>query len=147
MHEGSHTHIADIRVVAIINKGIESGRTMNALLHLGVGLMAKLDASERDQLSFLDFRDQDGQIYPSISARSFIVLRGSSSDIATARLACSAAGLPNVCFIQTMTDGSYIEQLTRTQSTPTAEVVFFGVAMFGSRTALAPITKRLSLWR
>lgn len=146
MNDKSLAYAADMRIVVVVNKRIDPGPAMNAVLHLGVGLMAKLDPIDRDQLSFLDFHDRDGQSYPSISARSFIVLRATSSEISKARTACSAACLPNVSFIETMTGDTYIEQLARTQSTPTADVVFFGLAIFGSRAALSPITKRFSLW-
>jgi len=47
-------------------------------------------------------------------------------------------------FIETMSDGSYEEQLARTQTTQ--EPVYYAVALFGKKETLDPLTKRLSLY-
>jgi hypothetical protein len=137
----------DVRIVAIINKRIEPGTAMNALLHLGAGLINRLDSSERSRLKFIDFFDANHEVYPSISARSFIVLRGTGAEIAKVREGIYLNGLTAVSFIATMTGQTYVEQLERTRMIATSNIEFYGIAIFGTRSAIAPFTKKFSLWR
>src|SRR5437588_752024 len=103
----------DYKLVALVNKRMElgMGKLMNALAHCVAGAVNLLGEEGRTALKFLDFEDASGQIYHSISARSFIILRGSGGDIRKARRLALESGIKAVCFIETMTQASYVEQL------------------------------------
>jgi hypothetical protein len=135
------------RLVAVLNKRIETSKVMNALAHAVAGAISAAGDAGQNALKFLEFEDSHGQKYPSISARSFVVLRGSEGELRKARAGAIAAGLAPVCFVETMTGGTYEEQLLRTKATPTSNLVFYAVVLLGQREELNPITKKLSLWR
>jgi hypothetical protein len=135
------------KLVAILNKRIEPGKVMNALAHCVAGAVNLLGEQGREALKFLDFVDADGQKYPSISARSFIVLRGSDGDIRKIRQQALEASVSAVCFTESMTGGTYVEQILRTKTTPTSSLVFYAIVLVGDEGVLRPLTKRCSLWR
>jgi hypothetical protein len=136
-----------VKLVALINKRLESGVAMNALAHATAAAVNLAGQEGRESLKFLDFADADGQVYPGISARSFIILRGTDADIRKLRASAMAAGLPAVAFTNTMTGGTYIEQLERTKVAHAQDLVFYALVVLGNAETLNPLTKKLSLWR
>ena len=137
----------DFKLIALLNKRIEPGKVMNALAHCVAGAVNLIGADGRDALKFLNFTDAQGQAYPSISARSFNILRGSDGDIRKARQRAIEAGIPAVCFSESMTGDTYVEQLERTKGTPTEAMHFYALVLAGHADILNPITKKYSLWR
>jgi hypothetical protein len=138
----------DHRFVALLNKRLESGVALNAIGHMAAGLAAMLARKENiERMRFLDFEDRDGQVHPSISALSLIVLRGTSNDIRTLRQQAREAGLPCVDFTSTMTGGTYLEQLDRTKATSEQEFEYYGTMIFGPIDKVNPITRKYSLWK
>lgn len=135
------------KFVALINKKLEPGVALNALGHAAVGLGARLSGNHSDEMQLLDFKDRDGQEHPSISALSFIILKGTSGNIRTLRKEAISRGIDHVDFITTMTGGSYIEQLERTAQSSEEELVYSAIVLFGQSEVLAPITKKYSLYR
>jgi len=133
--------------VALINKRLEPGVAMNALAHATAAAVNLAGQEGRDSLKFLDFTDADGQLYPGISARSFIILRGSDADIRKLRASAIGAGLPVAAFINTMTGGTCLEQLERTIVTNVQDIVFYALVVLGKAETLNPLTKKFSLWR
>lgn len=147
MQTNTNNTQSDFKLVAILNKRVETGKVMNALAHCVAGTINVLGEEGRDVFKFLNFVDANGQIYPSISARSFVILRGSDGDIRKARQRALEVGLPAVCFIESMTGDTYIEQLERTKATPTEKLNFYALVLAGSAEIINSITKKYSLWR
>jgi hypothetical protein len=137
----------DFKLVALLNKRIEPGKVMNALAHCVAGAVNKLGEEGRAALKFLVFTDAGGESYPSISARSFIVLRGSDGDIRKARRMAKEIGIEAICFTESMTGETYVEQLARTNATPSEAMQFYALVMVGSAELLNPISRKFSLWR
>lgn len=137
----------DFRLVAILNKRVETGKAMNALAHCVAGVTCLAGEPGRAALKFIDFVDFDSLNFPSISARSFIILRGSEGDLRKVHQQARGSNLPVVAFLESMTGGTYIEQLERTKATPTAKLSYYAVALIGSAANVNPITKKYSLWR
>lgn len=135
------------RVVAIVNKRIEPGVAMNAILHLGAGIVNLMGDDGRQRLQFIDFKDADGKVHRSISARSFIVLRANSSQIRKVYERGKEIGLPSVAFTNTMTGDTYREQLERTELASSDSLDFYGIAIIGERDVVGPMTRKFSLWR
>jgi hypothetical protein len=135
------------KIIALLNKRIETGKAMNALAHCMAGAVNHMGEEGRTALKFLNFVDAGGQTYPSISARSFVILRGTESDIRKARQRSIEAGISAVCFSESMTGETYREQLQRTSETPSEAMSFFALVLAGPAELLNPITKKYSLWR
>jgi len=144
MNQDNHENM---RLVIAVNKRLESGVAMNAVFHLGAGLVNLIGDGGRETLKFLDFEDGDGQIHRSISARSFIVLRASSSEIRKLREQAQESGVTFADFLATMTGDTYREQLDRTRQTAGDALEYYGIALYGDKETLAPLTRKLSLWR
>jgi hypothetical protein len=59
------------RFIAILNKKMDSGRTLNVLGHISVGLADLLPAGEA---TYVNYIDMDGNAHPNLSHYPFIVL-------------------------------------------------------------------------
>lgn len=58
------------KLVALVNKEIETGVAMNAVAHMTIGLGAQLN---NEALRLNDYQDKDGNIYPNISQIPFMI--------------------------------------------------------------------------
>lgn len=104
-------------------------------------------------MSFITYTDATSTEHRSISGLSLIVLRGTNGELA--KLLHAAHEHQKVVpkdtpfiisdFIETMTGGTYIEQLERTKNSK--ELVYYGVALFGKKETIDPWTKRFSLYK
>src|SRR5205823_13631477 len=100
-----------------------------------------------DHMAFIAYEDAGGGRHEPISALSLIVLTGRPSHLRRLRAEAAEAGLLHVDFTDTMTGETYAEQLARTKATPDDGLDCYGVALFGPRVVVDPLTRRLSLWR
>ena len=135
------------KVVIVLNERIEAGRLLNAAAHLALGYGASRGESGRTELHLLNYVSASGEAYPNISALSLIVLKATPGQLRTVWQRAHAEGIACMSFTNTMTEGTYVEQLERTEKTPVDELVFFGVLLFGSREQLDPLTRKFSLFR
>ena len=137
---------SDYKVVAVINKKLDTGPAMNTIAHLGLGLSSLVGDTGRKILQFLDFEDHSGGVHPSISARSLVVLEGSEKHIREFRKTVIDKGIIFVDFTETMTGGDYLEQLDKTKRTTDEGIVYFGLMVLGLAEELKPMTRKFSLW-
>lgn len=134
------------KFVVLVNKNLEAGRAMNAIAHCCAGLAASASEETREKMSFIDFKDADGVSHDAISALSLIILRGSNGELKKARKKLIEAGIHCKDFVDTMTGGTYEEQMEKTAAVREDELEYFCVAAFGAKEQIGPITKRFSLW-
>lgn len=132
------------KLVAVMNEKIEPGILMNALAHMCIGFGAHLGSSP---LRLSQYEDANGNIHPNISEMPFIILKANSSKIRTLRQAAQAASIPFSDFTDTMTIGTYVEQLERTRQTPEESLTYYGIVLFGEWDTLSSLTKKFSLWK
>lgn len=135
------------KFVVAVNKTLEPGVAMNAVAHMALGLMAQADEIQKQEMKFMPFVDGSGVEHPSISGLSLIVLRATNGEL---RKLCNEAreqGILYTDFIQTMTGDTYIEQLEKTKATTAENIVYYGVAVWGEKVKIDPLTKKMSLWR
>ncbi len=135
----------DYKFVIALNKSIDVGVALNAASHLALSIVAQASEEQKTHMSFITYQDGNNHAHPMISALSLIVLRGSASDIKKLKEAAQDNGLLMSDFIETMTGGTYLDQLELTKKT--IDVVYYGVALFGKRETIDPLTKRLSLYK
>jgi len=132
------------KLVALVNKEIEVGVAMNAIAHMTIGLGTQLSD---ETLRLNDYQDKDGNIYPNISQMPFMVLRGKSSEIRKAVGQAKEEKMQFSVFTNTMTGGTYQEQLDNTLKTPEEQLVYYGAILFGPWDLVSQITKRFSLYK
>lgn len=140
---GRTTH----KFAVVLNKKIEPGIALNACAHMTATLVARADTETRNYMSFVDYLDANGNAHP-VSALSLVVLSAKSSNqIRTARLEAIEAGVPYADFTQSMTGDTFVEQMDRTGALREEDLDYWGVAIFGLKEAIDPITRKFSLCR
>ncbi len=133
------------KLVAVVNKKIETGVLMNSLAHLCIGLGASVGA---DSLLLMDYKNADGFVYPNISRMPFIILREDNSNKLMKLLhAAKESGIQFSAFTNTMTEGTWEDQEARTMVAKPEEIVYYGIVLFGQHEIVTNLTKKLSLFR
>lgn len=140
-------HNDKYKFVAVINEKIEMGKALNAIAHMGLGLVNIANEETRERMSFIDFPDKDSESHKSISGLSLIVLKGRNGEIKKVRRQFAEQNILFTDFIETMTGDTYAEQLVKTKELGLEEHNYFGILAFGEIDKINPITKRLSLWK
>jgi hypothetical protein len=134
----------DNKLVAVLNEKIEPGVIMNALAHMCIGFGADIG---KDSLRLTNYVDADGISHPNISEMPFMILKANSNKIKALKAAAREAGIHCVDFIDTMTTGSYEEQLERTKQKTDDELVYYGIVLFGDWDKVTEFTRKFSLWK
>ncbi|HAT1129894.1 TPA: DUF2000 domain-containing protein [Legionella pneumophila] len=132
------------KLVAVLNKRIEPGKVMNALAHMCIGLGAVIGEKE---LRLTNYRDADGGSHPYISEIPFIILCENSNKIRTLRQNALAKNVLFNDFTDTMTVGTYQEQIERTAQVNDSDLIYYGIVLFGDWDVVTELTRKCSLWR
>lgn len=132
------------KLVAVLNKSIDTGKAMNALAHMCVGLGSIIG---KENLRLTDYNDADGGSHPFISEIPFIVLAGTSNKIRKLRNKSIAYNILFNDFTDTMTIGTYKEQIERTRQVKEEQLTYYGIVLFGNWDTVTELTKKFSLWR
>lgn len=138
----------DHKFVVALKAKLDNGVATNAASHLCLGLVAKAAAEAPHllpRMSFLSFADADGGRHAPVSGLSLVVLQGRPAWLRRLRQEAAAAGLLETGFTSAMTGGSHLDQLDRMRRTAEADLDYYGVAVFGPRADLDPLTKKFSL--
>lgn len=133
------------KLVAVVNKQIETGVVMNAVAHMCMGFGAHMGSAD---LHLMDYKTADGFVYPNISKMPFIILREKNSNkIANLLMKAKEAGIQYSVFTNTMTEGTWKDQEARTLAAKQEEIIFYGLVLFGPQEIVTELTKKLSLYR
>lgn len=132
------------KLVAVMNEKIEPGIIMNALAHMCIGFGSDIG---KEPLRLTNYVDADEGSHPNISEMPFMILKANSNKLRALRLAALEAGIQCVDFTDTMTVGTYVEQVERTRQTKEADLVYYGVVLFGDWQKVSELTKKFSLWK
>lgn len=132
------------KLVAVVNKSCDPGVAMNALAHMSFGLGQIVESSKA---LLCDYVDGNEGSHPAISSMPFIVLSGNSNKIRVAVQEARAKNLVCVDFLNTMTGGTYLEQLENTKKTAEENLVYYGAVFFGPWAEVSDLTKKFSLWK
>jgi hypothetical protein len=132
------------KLVAVMNEKVESGIIMNALAHMCIGFGSEIG---KEPLRLTSYIDADGGSHPNISEMPFMILKANSNKIRALRQAAVQSGIKCIDFTDTMTIGSYIEQLERTKQTKETDLIYYGVVLFGSWDKVSELTRKFSLWK
>lgn len=132
------------KLVAVMNEKIEPGVIMNALAHVCIGFGSTIGTGP---LRLTNYVDADGGSHPSISEMPFMILKANSNKIRALRQACIEQGIQFVDFANTMTIGTYLEQIERTKQTKEEELIYYGIVLFGNWDKVSELTRKFSLWK
>jgi len=133
------------RFIAVISKKVDTGRALNVLGHISVGLTNQLNAEDT---CFVDYVDQDGNVHPSISHYPFIVLKADNSNkIRRLKADAKERGIPFTDFTNTMIEGGSEVQQRTTANTAEVDLEYLGIGLFGDVETLRDLTKKFSLYR
>jgi len=127
-----------------MNEKIEPGIIMNALAHMCIGFGSVIG---EEPLRLTNYIDAEGGSHPNISEMPFMILKANSNKIRALRQAALQAGIKCVDFTDTMTIGSYSEQIERTKQKKEADLIYYGVVLFGSWDKVSELTRKFSLWK
>lgn len=132
------------KLVAVMNKKLDTGVALNAIGHMSLGFGGKMG---EQQLSLVDYVDAEQNVYPSISKEPFIVLRANSNKINMLRKAALANNIEFSVFTDTMTGGTWQEQLDRTKQSKSDDIMYYGIILYGDFELVHDLTRKFSLWR
>jgi len=132
------------KLVAVMNKNIEPGTIMNAVAHMCIGFGSAIG---QEELRLTDYRDADGGSHPNISEMPFIVLRANSNKIRNLREQTIENNIRFVDFTDTMTIGTYQEQIERTAQTKDVDLEYYGIVLCGDWQKVSEMTRKFSLWK
>lgn len=132
------------RIVAVINKSIDSGKAMNALAHIAIGLGGRLNP---ELLELMDYNDANGNSYPNISKMPFVILQANSNKIKNLYQQTTNTDIKSVAFTDAMTVGTWQEQLIKSQQTNADDLIYYAIVLFGDAHIITELTRKFSLWK
>lgn len=132
------------KLVAVMNEKIEPGIIMNALAHMCIGFGADIG---KEHLRLTNYIDADGGSHPNISEMPFMILKANSNKLKALRLSAHQVGVRYIDFTDTMTIGTYQEQIDRTKQTKEDNLIYYGVILFGDWEKVSEMTRKFSLWK
>ena len=132
------------KLVAVLNKSVEPGKVMNALAHMCIGFGSEIGKEFLRQTNYVD---ADEGSHPYISEMPFMILKANSNKVRALRVAAHQLGIKCVDFTDTMTTGTYVDQLARTKQTKQEELVYYGIVLFGDWDVVSELTRKFSLWK
>ena len=128
-----------------MNKNKEHGNIMNALAHICFGLGASVQDKNKCRLT--NYKDADGGDHDNVSEIPFIVLKANSNKIRNLRKAAAENDIHYVDFNNTMTIGTYKEQIELASKTKEEDMEYYGIVLFGEWDKVTELTKKFSLWQ
>ena len=133
------------KIVAVMNKSVDPGKSMNALAHICLGF--SLSGVEKEAFHFMNYKTRDGYEYPSISKIPFIILKASANKVKDLVKKARCEKIKFGAFTETMTIGSWQEQEKSTRERGEEEHHFLGIVMLGQKELVTKMTKKFSIWR
>lgn len=132
------------KLVAVMNEKIEPGVVMNALAHMCIGFGSDIG---KESLRLTKYLDADGNSHPHISEMPFMILKANSNKIRSLRSLAIENEINFVDFTDTMTIGTYLEQIERTAQVKEADLIYYGIVLFGKWEKVTELTRKFSLWK
>lgn len=130
--------------VAVLNKAIEPTKILNALAHMCFGLGA---TTGKEDARLTNYRDGAGGVHPFVSEMPFIILEANNNKIRQLRILAHENKINCIDFTDTMTVGTYVEQIAKTAQTKEEDLIYYGIVLFGDWEKVTELTSKFSLWK
>ena len=146
MSESATYQSTGFRFVALLNKKYDTGRLMNILAHLTVGLI-KQHSQNLDKLNISNYLDADGTIHPELSDHPFIILKADNSNqIRQLRNKLIESQIYFTDFTNTMIQKSAQEQREVTSQTKEIDFDYLGVCFFADNQTAKVLAGKFSIF-
>ena len=136
------------KFIIVLNEKSPIGKLLSATGQLAMSLYADATPEQRVNMSFIPFLNPNGNPLITVSACSFVVLKGTANQLFTLYDNAGKQGLMSAIFTSTMSFNGIEEDLIeKTATTPLDQVEPYGVGLFGKIEELAPLTKKFSVFK
>jgi hypothetical protein len=133
------------KIAVVLNKKIEVGRAMNALAHTMLGFGANV--ADKEKLRLIKYTDSEGNVHANISEMPNVILRGKSGQIQNLRKQAIESKVQFVDFIDTMSMGTYEEELAITKERKDEDMDYWAIVLFGPFDVITDLTKKFSVYK
>ena len=136
------------KYVIVLNEKSPIGKLLSATGQLAMSLYDNATPEQRLHMSFVSFLNPNGNNLITLSTCSFVVLKGSSSQLLALYVKATEQGLLSALFTSTMSYNGVEEDLIqKTAVTPLDQTELYGVGLFGKMEQLVPLTKKFSVFK
>lgn len=131
------------KLYIIVNRTMDTALQMNATGHLAAGIMQNAEGGV-----FHDYPNNASGLSAYLSHYPVVILQAKNSNqLSTAVLKCKEVGLIYNFFSTTMLGESTEQQLESTRNVALEDLEFIAVAIYGDTAAMAPVTKKFSVFK
>lgn len=145
---GSVNTIATHKFVIVLNEKSPIGKLLSATGQLALSLYHNATEEERNTMSMIPFFNPNKSSLITLSMCSFVVLKGTASQLLTLHSKANEESLLSAIFTSTMSYNGIEEDLIeKTVQTPLDQTEPYGVGLFGRIEELNPLTKKFSVFK
>lgn len=136
------------KFVIVLNEKSPVGKLLSATGQLAMSLYRNATKEQQADMSFIPFFNPSGTSLITLSTCSFVVLKGTTSQLLTLYAKTTEQGLPSAIFTSTMSFNGIEEDLVeKTANTPLDQTEPYAVGLFGKIEELNPLTKKFSVFK
>jgi hypothetical protein len=136
------------KFVIVLNEKSPVGKLLSATGQIAMSLYANASSAQRTDMALIPFLNPNDTSLITLSTCSFVVLKGTTSQLLTLYAKASEQGFLSAIFTSTMSFNGIEEDLIqKTARTPLDQVEPYGVGLFGKIEELNPLTKKFSIFK
>jgi hypothetical protein len=136
------------KFVVVLNEKSSTGKLLSAAGQIAMSLYSNGTEDQKTSMSFVPFLNPSGNNLITVSTCSFVVLKGTASQLFTLYTKAAEQNLLSAIFTSTMSFNGIEENLIhKTASTPLDQTEPYGVGLFGLIEEINPLTKKFSVFK
>ena len=136
------------KFVIVVNEKSPTGKLLSGVGQLAMSLYANASEKQRGDMSFLPFCDPTGKSLITVSTCSFVILKGTASQLIILYAKETEQGNLSAIFISKISFNGIDEDLIqKTAETPLDQTEPYAVGLFGKIEEVNPLTKKFSFFK